>query len=53
MNDLPLDLPAALPDSRAIRQRSWIKRMLPTTMFGLSAARSIPRRAELQVVFAL
>jgi two-component system, OmpR family, osmolarity sensor histidine kinase EnvZ len=36
MNDLPLDLPAILPDSRAIRQRSWVKRMLPTTMFGRS-----------------
>jgi two-component system, OmpR family, osmolarity sensor histidine kinase EnvZ len=36
MNDLPLDLPAILPDSRAIRQRSWVKRILPTTMFGRS-----------------
>ena len=36
MNDLPLDLPAVLPDSRDIRQRSWIKRILPTTMFGRS-----------------
>jgi len=36
MNDLPLDLPALLPDSRDIRQRSWIKRILPTTMFGRS-----------------
>ena len=36
MNDLPLDLPAVLPDSRAVRQRSWIKRMLPATMFGRS-----------------
>ena len=36
MNDLPVDIPAVLPDSRAIRQRSWIKRMLPTTMFGRS-----------------
>jgi two-component system osmolarity sensor histidine kinase EnvZ len=36
MNDLPLDLPAILPDSRTVRQRSWIKRMLPTTMFGRS-----------------
>src|SRR5262249_46548406 len=32
----PLDLPAVLPDSRAVRQRSWIKRLLPTTMFGRS-----------------
>ncbi len=36
MSDLPVDLPTVLPDSRAIRQRSWIKRMLPTTMFGRS-----------------
>src|ERR1700732_5556703 len=36
MNDLPLDLPAILPDSRAIRQRSWVKRILPTSMFGRS-----------------
>jgi two-component system, OmpR family, osmolarity sensor histidine kinase EnvZ len=36
MNDLPLDLPAVLPDSRAVRQRGWIKRMLPATMFGRS-----------------
>jgi len=36
MSDLPVDLPTVLPDSRAVRQRSWIKRMLPTTMFGRS-----------------
>jgi two-component system, OmpR family, osmolarity sensor histidine kinase EnvZ len=36
MNDLPLDLPTVLPDSSAVRQRGWIKRMLPATMFGRS-----------------
>ncbi len=30
------DLPTVLPDSSALRQRGWIKRLLPATMFGRS-----------------
>ena len=41
MNDWSLDLPASRSNYRSagefnIRQRSWIKRLLPTTMFGRS-----------------
>jgi two-component system, OmpR family, osmolarity sensor histidine kinase EnvZ len=36
MNDLSLDLPTAPADSLEIRQRNWIKRVLPKTMFGRS-----------------
>jgi two-component system osmolarity sensor histidine kinase EnvZ len=41
MNDWSFDLPASRSDYRVagaldIRQRSWIKRLLPTTMFGRS-----------------
>jgi two-component system osmolarity sensor histidine kinase EnvZ len=36
MTDLPLDPTAARPDNLDIRQRNWIKRMLPNTMFGRS-----------------
>jgi two-component system osmolarity sensor histidine kinase EnvZ len=36
MNDIPLDLPSTMPDSLDVRQRSWIKRALPKTMFGRS-----------------
>jgi two-component system osmolarity sensor histidine kinase EnvZ len=36
MNDLSFDLPAARPADLDIRQRNWIKRMLPNTMFGRS-----------------
>ncbi|HXP02639.1 MAG TPA: ATP-binding protein [Stellaceae bacterium] len=52
MNDLPLDLPAVLPDSRAIRQRSWIKRMLPTTMFGRSLLLIVMPLIIVQIVSA-
>jgi two-component system, OmpR family, osmolarity sensor histidine kinase EnvZ len=36
MTDLPLDPPSLRPASLEIRQRSWIKRLLPATMFGRS-----------------
>jgi two-component system osmolarity sensor histidine kinase EnvZ len=52
MNDLPLDLPAMLPDGRAIRQRSWIKRMLPTTMFGRSLLLIVMPLIIVQIVSA-
>lgn len=35
LNDLPIALPAPAEDLN-IRQRTWIKRVLPTTMFGRS-----------------
>jgi two-component system osmolarity sensor histidine kinase EnvZ len=52
MNDLPLDLPATLPDSRAIRQRSLIKRMLPATMFGRSLLLIVMPLIIVQVISA-
>jgi two-component system, OmpR family, osmolarity sensor histidine kinase EnvZ len=36
MNDMPLDIPPAAPESLDVRQRSRIKRLLPKTMFGRS-----------------
>ncbi|MBV8778969.1 MAG: two-component sensor histidine kinase [Alphaproteobacteria bacterium] len=36
MTDLPLDPPSVRPASLDIRQRHWIKRLLPNTMFGRS-----------------
>lgn len=36
MNDLPLDVRPSELDNFDIRQRSWIKRLLPNTMFGRS-----------------
>jgi two-component system, OmpR family, osmolarity sensor histidine kinase EnvZ len=36
MNELPLDPLLLQPDHLGIRQRSWIKRILPNTMFGRS-----------------
>src|ERR1700722_15449798 len=36
MNDLPIDAAPARLDDLNIRQRNWIKRVLPNTMFGRS-----------------
>src|ERR1700722_5931940 len=36
MNDLPIDAAPARLDDLEIRQRKWIKRVLPNTMFGRS-----------------
>ncbi|HZK89308.1 MAG TPA: ATP-binding protein [Stellaceae bacterium] len=36
MTGLPFDPPSARPDNLSIRQRKWIKRILPNTMFGRS-----------------
>src|SRR5260221_9263883 len=34
MNNLSLDLPSAALDNLDIRQRNWLKRVLPNTLFG-------------------
>src|SRR5262245_40409547 len=57
MNDSLFDLPAARLDDfearrRQIRQRSWIKRMLPNTMFGRSLLLIVMPLILVQVISA-
>jgi hypothetical protein len=55
MNDWSFDLPASRADDGIagafdIRQRSWIKRLLPTTMFGRSLLLMVMPLALVQVI---
>jgi two-component system, OmpR family, osmolarity sensor histidine kinase EnvZ len=52
MNDLSLELPSARPNGLEIRQRLWIKRMLPNTMFGRSLLLIVMPLILVQVISA-
>jgi len=54
MNDLPLDSLSdeARPDSLDIRQRNWIKRLLPRTMFGRSLLLIVVPLVLVQIISA-
>jgi two-component system, OmpR family, osmolarity sensor histidine kinase EnvZ len=52
MNDLSFDLPSTRLDKLEIRQRHWIKRMLPNTMFGRSLLLIVMPLILVQVISA-
>src|ERR1700722_10368627 len=52
MNDLPIDAAPARLDDLEIRQRKWIKRVLPNTMFGRSLLLIVMPLVLVQVISA-
>src|SRR5580658_2278016 len=52
MNDLPINAAPARLDELEIRQRKWIKRMLPNTMFGRSLLLIVMPLILVQVISA-
>src|SRR5580704_860012 len=52
MNDLSFDLPATRLDTLEIRQRHWLKRLLPNTMFGRSLLLIVMPLILVQVISA-
>ncbi|HTQ33929.1 MAG TPA: ATP-binding protein [Stellaceae bacterium] len=52
MNDFSFDPPPARIDNLQVRQRSWIKRLLPTTMFGRSLLLIVMPLILVQVISA-